>query len=209
MVIAGTHGKTTTTSIVATLLLEAGRDPSLLVGGLAENFDGSFRDGAGPEFVVEGDEYDTAFFDKTPKFLHYHPETLVVTSIEFDHADIYRDLAHVQGEFRKLVRGLPADGHAGRGDRQPQRRRGRGRGAVPRAPLRRRATAATSRRAGSSPGPRARASSSGCAARAARGAAARLGRLQRRERARRAGVCAARGVRARSHRRRRSRASAA
>ena len=72
MVVAGTHGKTTTTSLLATLLLEAGRDPSLLVGGIAENFGGSFRDGAGPEFVVEGDEYDTAFFDKTPKFLHYH-----------------------------------------------------------------------------------------------------------------------------------------
>jgi UDP-N-acetylmuramate: L-alanyl-gamma-D-glutamyl-meso-diaminopimelate ligase len=110
VVIAGTHGKTTTTSLVATLLLEAGRDPSLLVGGLAENFGGSFRDGAGPEFVVEGDEYDTAFFDKTPKFLHYHADTLVVTSIEFDHADIYRDLAHVQGEFTKAVRGLPAAG---------------------------------------------------------------------------------------------------
>src|SRR5512145_2461381 len=110
VVIAGTHGKTTTTSLVATLLLEAGRDPSLLVGGLSENFGGSFRDGAGPEFVVEGDEYDTAFFDKTPKFLHYHPDTLVVTSIEFDHADIYRDLAHVEGEFAKLVAGLPAAG---------------------------------------------------------------------------------------------------
>src|SRR5262245_30426539 len=111
VVIAGTHGKTTTTSLVATLLLEAGRDPSLLVGGLAENFGGgSFRDGAGPEFVVEGDEYDTAFFDKTPKFLHYHADTLVITSIEFDHADIYRDLAHVQGEFVKLVAGLPAAG---------------------------------------------------------------------------------------------------
>jgi len=110
VVIAGTHGKTTTTSLVGTLLLAAGRDPSLLVGGLAENFGGSFRDGAGPEFVVEGDEYDTAFFDKTPKFLHYHPETLVVTSIEFDHADIYRDLAHVAGEFTKLVERMPAAG---------------------------------------------------------------------------------------------------
>jgi UDP-N-acetylmuramate: L-alanyl-gamma-D-glutamyl-meso-diaminopimelate ligase len=110
VVIAGTHGKTTTTSLAATLLLEAGRDPSLLVGGLAENFGGSFRDGAGPEFVVEGDEYDTAFFDKTPKFLHYHADTLVVTSIEFDHADIYRDLAHIEGEFAKLVGGLPREG---------------------------------------------------------------------------------------------------
>ncbi len=110
VVIAGTHGKTTTTSLVATLLHAAGRDPSLLVGGLSENFGGSFRDGKGPEFVVEGDEYDTAFFDKTPKFLHYGAQTLVVTSIEFDHADIYRDLAHVQGEFAKLVTGLPRDG---------------------------------------------------------------------------------------------------
>jgi UDP-N-acetylmuramate: L-alanyl-gamma-D-glutamyl-meso-diaminopimelate ligase len=110
VVIAGTHGKTTTTSLVATLLHAAGRDPSLLVGGLSENFGGSFRDGKGPEFVVEGDEYDTAFFDKTPKFLHYHPETLVVTSIEFDHADIYRDLAHVSGEFAKLVVALPQGG---------------------------------------------------------------------------------------------------
>ncbi len=110
VVICGTHGKTTTTSLVATLLHEAGRDPSLLVGGIAANFDGSFRDGAGPEFVVEGDEYDTAFFDKTPKFLHYGPQTCVITSIEFDHADIYRDLAHVQGEFEKLAAMLPKDG---------------------------------------------------------------------------------------------------
>jgi UDP-N-acetylmuramate: L-alanyl-gamma-D-glutamyl-meso-diaminopimelate ligase len=110
VVICGTHGKTTTTSMVATLLLEAGRDPSLLVGGIAANFDGSFRDGAGPEFVVEGDEYDTAFFDKTPKFLHYGPDTAVITSIEFDHADIYRDLAHVQGEFEKLAAKLGTTG---------------------------------------------------------------------------------------------------
>jgi len=110
VVICGTHGKTTVTSMVATLLLEAGRDPSLLVGGIAANFDGSFRDGAGPEFVVEGDEYDTAYFDKTPKFLHYGPDTAVITSIEFDHADIYRDLAHVQGEFAKLVARLGTPG---------------------------------------------------------------------------------------------------
>jgi UDP-N-acetylmuramate: L-alanyl-gamma-D-glutamyl-meso-diaminopimelate ligase len=110
VVIAGTHGKTTTTSLVATLLEAAGRDPSLLVGGLSENFAGSFRDGRGPEFVVEGDEYDTAFFDKTPKFLHYHADTLVVTSIEFDHADVYRDLADVEAEFAKLVAGLPREG---------------------------------------------------------------------------------------------------
>ncbi len=109
VVVTGTHGKTTTTSLVATLLYEVGRDPSLLVGGITANFEGSFRDGAGPEFVVEGDEYDTAFFDKTPKFLHYHPDTLVLTSIEFDHADIYRDLEHVEQEFRKLVVGRPAE----------------------------------------------------------------------------------------------------
>jgi UDP-N-acetylmuramate: L-alanyl-gamma-D-glutamyl-meso-diaminopimelate ligase len=110
VVVAGTHGKTTTTSLVATLLYETGRDPSFLVGGIAANFDGSFREGAGDHFVVEGDEYDTVFFDKTPKFLHYHARTLLLTSVEFDHADIYRDLAHVKSAFRSLVEGLPADG---------------------------------------------------------------------------------------------------
>jgi UDP-N-acetylmuramate: L-alanyl-gamma-D-glutamyl-meso-diaminopimelate ligase len=111
VVVAGTHGKTTTGSLIATLLFETGRDPSMLVGGITVNFDdGCFRDGAGPDFVVEGDEYDTAFFDKTPKFLHYHARTLVITSVEFDHADIYRDLDHVKGEFRKLVQSMPAAG---------------------------------------------------------------------------------------------------
>jgi UDP-N-acetylmuramate: L-alanyl-gamma-D-glutamyl-meso-diaminopimelate ligase len=110
VVVSGTHGKTTTTSLVAFLLREAGRDPSLLVGGNAVDFDGGFREGSGPHFVVEGDEYDTAFFDKTPKFLHYHPRTLIVTSVEFDHADIYRDLDHVKQAFRTLVAQMPADG---------------------------------------------------------------------------------------------------
>jgi len=110
VVVSGTHGKTTTTSLLASLLLRCGRDPSLLVGGHALDFDGSFREGAGSHFVVEGDEYDTAFFDKTPKFLHYHPRTLVVTSVEFDHADIYRDLEHVKDAFRTLVRQMPRDG---------------------------------------------------------------------------------------------------
>jgi UDP-N-acetylmuramate: L-alanyl-gamma-D-glutamyl-meso-diaminopimelate ligase len=110
VVIAGTHGKTTTTSLVAYLLMATGRDPSLLVGGISLDFDGSFREGQGAHFVVEGDEYDTAFFDKTPKFLHYHPRTLLLTSVEFDHADIYRDLDHVKEAFRKLVAGMPADG---------------------------------------------------------------------------------------------------
>src|SRR5574338_262702 len=93
VVVAGTHGKTTTTSLLATLLHETGRDPSFLVGGVPANFDAGFREGKGEHFVVEGDEYDTVFFDKTPKFLHYHPRTLLLTSVEFDHADIYRDLA--------------------------------------------------------------------------------------------------------------------
>jgi len=110
VVVSGTHGKTTTTSLLASLLLRTGRDPSLLVGGFAHDFEGSFREGDGEHFVVEGDEYDTAFFDKTPKFLHYHPRTLVITSVEFDHADIYRDLEHVKGAFRSLVRQMPRDG---------------------------------------------------------------------------------------------------
>ncbi|MFK7895033.1 MAG: UDP-N-acetylmuramate--L-alanine ligase [Myxococcota bacterium] len=101
--VSGTHGKTTTTNIAAHLLLATGRDPSLLVGGISLDFDGSFREGGGEHFVVEGDEYDTAFFDKTPKFLHYHPDTLLLTSVEFDHADIYRDLDHVKEAFRMLV----------------------------------------------------------------------------------------------------------
>jgi UDP-N-acetylmuramate: L-alanyl-gamma-D-glutamyl-meso-diaminopimelate ligase len=110
IVVTGTHGKTTTTSLLATVLIECGLDPSALVGGIAANLDGSFRDGAGPHFVVEGDEYDTAFFDKTPKFLHYAARTAILTSIEFDHADIYRDLDHVKSAFRELVAALPADG---------------------------------------------------------------------------------------------------
>jgi len=110
VVVSGTHGKTTTTALTAKLLDAAGRDPALLVGGYSLDFDGSFRNGRGQHFVVEGDEYDTAFFDKTPKFLHYGARTCVVTSVEFDHADIYRDLDHVKEAFRKLVAGMPADG---------------------------------------------------------------------------------------------------
>ncbi|MHA7837111.1 MAG: UDP-N-acetylmuramate--L-alanine ligase, partial [bacterium] len=108
--VSGTHGKTTTTNLVAHLLLATGRDPSLLVGGISLDLGGSFREGAGDHFVVEGDEYDTAFFDKTPKFLHYHPDTLILTSVEFDHADIYRDLDHVKSAFRALVASMPAEG---------------------------------------------------------------------------------------------------
>ncbi len=110
VVVAGTHGKTTTTSLLAFLLHDAGRAPSFLIGGYALDFDGSFAEGGGEHFVVEGDEYDTAFFDKTPKFLHYHPRTLLLTSVEFDHADIYRDLDHVKAAFRSLVAGMPESG---------------------------------------------------------------------------------------------------
>jgi len=110
VVVSGTHGKTTTSALIATLLHETGQDPSFLVGGILANFDGSYREGGGAAFVVEGDEYDTAFFDKTPKFLHYHPQTLVLTSVEFDHADIYRDLEHVKSAFRTLIEQMPSDG---------------------------------------------------------------------------------------------------
>ncbi len=110
VVVSGTHGKTTLSSIITVLLEGTGQDPSALVGGIVANLGGSFREGTGPHFVVEGDEYDTAFFDKTPKFLHYHPNTLLLTSIEFDHADIYRDLDHVKEAFRTLVSSMPKDG---------------------------------------------------------------------------------------------------
>ncbi|MBX2796227.1 MAG: UDP-N-acetylmuramate:L-alanyl-gamma-D-glutamyl-meso-diaminopimelate ligase [Myxococcales bacterium] len=110
IVVAGTHGKTTTTSITAWLLDAAGANPGFLVGGIVKNFDRTARAGSGDVFVVEGDEYDTAFFDKGPKFLHYRPKTAILTSVEFDHADIYRDLDHVKESFRKLMGILPADG---------------------------------------------------------------------------------------------------
>jgi len=110
VVIAGTHGKTTTTAVVAWLLECGGLDPGFLIGGLAKNFERPARAGAGTHFVIEGDEYDTAFFDKRPKFVHYRPGTCVLTSVEFDHADIYRDLDHVKASFRSLVDLLPPDG---------------------------------------------------------------------------------------------------
>ncbi len=110
IVVAGTHGKTTTTSLAAWSLFDLGADPSFLVGGVPKNFPVSYRVGKGPHFVIEGDEYDTAYFDKGPKFLHYRPRIALLTSIEFDHADIYRDLDHVRESFRKLVVILPPDG---------------------------------------------------------------------------------------------------
>ncbi|MGH8014509.1 MAG: UDP-N-acetylmuramate--L-alanine ligase [Candidatus Binataceae bacterium] len=108
LMVAGTHGKTTSTAMMAQVLTAAGRDPSLMVGGLARNFGANYRIGAGRDFVIEGDEYDTAFFDKGPKFLHYHPNGAIITAVEFDHADIYRDLDHVKSSFRALTAGMKA-----------------------------------------------------------------------------------------------------
>ena len=110
IVISGTHGKTTTSSLVAWILEIAGMDPGFMIGGIPRNFQKNFKLGEGPYFVIEGDEYDTAFFDKEPKFLHYSPWATILTSIEFDHADIYRDLDHVRESFRKLIALIPRDG---------------------------------------------------------------------------------------------------
>jgi len=109
IVVTGTHGKTTTTSLMAWLLESAGRDPSMVVGGIPLNFNQNFKLGDGSEFVIEGDEYNTAFFDKGPKFLHYHANTLLVNNIEFDHADIYTDLGAIIEAFRAAVREVAAD----------------------------------------------------------------------------------------------------
>jgi UDP-N-acetylmuramate: L-alanyl-gamma-D-glutamyl-meso-diaminopimelate ligase len=110
VVIAGTHGKTTTTSLTGWLLTHGGADPSVLIGGIAENFAGSYRLGGGREFVIEGDEYDSAFFDKTAKFLKYLPDIAVVNNIEFDHADIYPDLDAIRLAFRRFVNLVPRRG---------------------------------------------------------------------------------------------------
>jgi len=103
LMVAGTHGKTTSTAIMAHVLEAAGRDPSMLVGGVARDFGTNYRLGNGRDFAIEGDEYDTAFFDKGPKFLHYRAHGAIITAVEFDHADIYRDLEHVKSSFRALV----------------------------------------------------------------------------------------------------------
>src|SRR4029450_11006715 len=113
IVIAGTHGKTTTASLTGWLLTSAGVDPTVLVGGIARNFgpDGSsYRRGQGRDFVIEGDEYDSAFFDKTAKFLKYLPDIAVINNIEFDHADIYADLDAVKLAFRRLTLLVPRTG---------------------------------------------------------------------------------------------------
>src|SRR3954470_20206190 len=108
--VAGTHGKTTTTSMMSWIFEVARRKPSFLIGGIAENFQSSFRVSDGNNFVIEGDEYDTAFWDKGPKFLHYFPDSVILTSVEFDHADIYRDLEAVKIAFKRLVNLIPRRG---------------------------------------------------------------------------------------------------
>jgi UDP-N-acetylmuramate: L-alanyl-gamma-D-glutamyl-meso-diaminopimelate ligase len=110
IVVAGTHGKTTTTAMLAWILDVAGRRPSFLVGGIAENFGRSFQVSDGPDFVIEGDEYDTAFFDKGPKFLHYLPRIVLLKNVEFDHADIYADLDAIKTAFRRLINIVPKSG---------------------------------------------------------------------------------------------------
>lgn len=111
LAIAGTHGKTTTTSIAAWVMECGGLDPSFLVGGIVQNFGASFRVTDSDFFVIEGDEYDTAYFDKKPKFMHYLPEIAIVNNVEFDHADIYRDLEAVKFEFSRLMNLVPGNGH--------------------------------------------------------------------------------------------------
>ena len=107
--VSGTHGKTTVTSLIAWLLDQAGTDPGFLIGGVAENFGVSARLGDGQYFVIEADEYDTAFFDKRSKFIHYLPRTLVINNLEFDHADIFDNLGDIARQFHHLIRTLPQE----------------------------------------------------------------------------------------------------
>jgi UDP-N-acetylmuramate: L-alanyl-gamma-D-glutamyl-meso-diaminopimelate ligase len=110
IVVSGTHGKTTTTAMLAWIFQTAGKRPNFLVGGVAENFGKSYGLGGGAEFILEGDEYETAFWDRGPKFFHYHPDDLIVTSLEYDHADIYQDFETYQLAFRRLVNLVPRRG---------------------------------------------------------------------------------------------------
>jgi UDP-N-acetylmuramate: L-alanyl-gamma-D-glutamyl-meso-diaminopimelate ligase len=109
LLVTGTHGKTTTSSILAWLLHDAGFDPSFLIGGILKNFNSNYRLGNGDYIVLEGDEYDTAFFDKGPKFLHYDPYIAVLTGVEFDHADIFNDLDHVRQAFDRFLGGISSN----------------------------------------------------------------------------------------------------
>ncbi|HLB58002.1 MAG TPA: UDP-N-acetylmuramate:L-alanyl-gamma-D-glutamyl-meso-diaminopimelate ligase [Gammaproteobacteria bacterium] len=108
--VAGTHGKTTTTSMLTWILEYAGKNPGFLIGGVPENFGLSARIGSDPFFVIEADEYDSAFFDKRSKFIHYRPKTVILNNLEFDHADIFPDLAAIQQQFHYLIRTVPANG---------------------------------------------------------------------------------------------------
>ena len=110
LAVSGTHGKTTTSSLLAWILEDAGLAPGFLIGGVPGNFGEAARLGDTPFFVIEADEYDTAFFDKRSKFVHYHPRTLVVNNLEFDHADIFDDLAAIQKQFHHLIRTVPSEG---------------------------------------------------------------------------------------------------
>src|SRR5687767_14407846 len=110
LVIAGTHGKTTTTSLAAWVIDQCGLNPSFLVGGVVQNFGVSFRVTDSDYFIIEGDEYDTAFFDKKPKFMSYLPEIAIVNNIEFDHADIYKDLDAIKWQFSRLMNLVPGNG---------------------------------------------------------------------------------------------------
>jgi UDP-N-acetylmuramate: L-alanyl-gamma-D-glutamyl-meso-diaminopimelate ligase len=110
LVITGTHGKTTTSSLLASILDQAGLSPSFMIGGILKGYERNYQIGSGPYFVFEGDEYDTAFFDKGPKFLHYQPHYAVLTSIEFDHADIYDDIGAIQQAFSRFLSIIPRDG---------------------------------------------------------------------------------------------------
>jgi len=120
LAVAGTHGKTTTTSMLAWILADAGLDPGFLIGGVPENFGVSARLTDSPFFVIEADEYDTAFFDKRSKFVHYRPRTAILNNLEFDHADIFADLAAIQTQFHHLVRTVPASGLLVVNGRDPQ-----------------------------------------------------------------------------------------
>jgi UDP-N-acetylmuramate: L-alanyl-gamma-D-glutamyl-meso-diaminopimelate ligase len=119
VVVTGTHGKTTTTSMIAWVLQHAGLQPDFLIGGIAENFESSYGLGGGGHFVVEGDEYDSAFFDKGPKFLHYLPESGVIGNVEYDHADIYPNLEAVKLQFVRFVNLIPARGFLAVGAESP------------------------------------------------------------------------------------------
>lgn len=110
LAVAGTHGKTTTSSMLAWILQDCGLNPGYLIGGIPKNFKQSAKKGTDPFFVIEADEYDTAFFDKRSKFVHYHPRTLILNNLEFDHADIFENLAAIQKQFHHLVRIIPQNG---------------------------------------------------------------------------------------------------